>query len=94
MEYDFNKLEICAKKHVIEKRYQDALRIYLFMASGDPSLDGGYLAERIALCYERLNDRYSAKFWYGRAIEENPVVYARCQNAIENLGNVSIDDIV
>ena len=51
---------------------QEALKIYLFMADGDPSLDGGYLGARIGECYERMGDLHAAKFWYGRAVEENP----------------------
>jgi hypothetical protein len=64
------------------------------MSDGDPSLDGGYLGKRIAQCYEALRDLPAAKYWYGRAIEENPVVRADCIEAQRNLGNVSIDDLL
>jgi hypothetical protein len=48
MKYDFNVLERRAADLIKAGRPQDALRIYLFMADGDPSLDGGYLGKRIA----------------------------------------------
>lgn len=90
---DFNKLEMSAVRLIAHGRYNDALRIYFFMSDGDASLDGGYLAKRIAQCYEALGDKYAAKYWYGRAIQENPVVNADCIKARENLGT-SIDDLL
>jgi len=38
--YDFNKLETTAASLKGEGRHRNALRIYLFMADGDQSLDG------------------------------------------------------
>jgi hypothetical protein len=67
----------------------DALRIYYFMSDGDPSLDGGYLGKRIAQCYEALGELDAAKYWYGRAIEENPVVNSDCADA-RNVATPSI----
>jgi tetratricopeptide (TPR) repeat protein len=89
--YDFNVLELAAVRHMEVGRYQDALKIYYFMADGDPSLDGGYLAKRMAQCYTSLNDLLAARYWYGRAIEENPDVNADCVEAGEKLGDLSID---
>jgi tetratricopeptide (TPR) repeat protein len=74
MDYDFNVLETRAAKLIEAERYQDAIKIYLFMADGDPSLDGGYLGERLGKCYEAAGDFHAASYWYGRAIEENPDV--------------------
>ena len=91
---DFNVLEMTAIRLKKEHRFQDALRIYYFMADGDPSLDGGYLGMRIAECYEALEQFHAAKYWYGRAIEENPVVNATCADSIKALGNVTIDDLL
>ncbi len=94
MKYDFNLLEMSALRLIADERYHDALNIYLFMADGDPSLDGGYLAKKIAQCYQSLNDPHAAKYWYGRAIEENPVVNADCIEARANLGDTSIDRLL
>jgi|ERR1700735_3382690 tetratricopeptide (TPR) repeat protein len=94
MKYDFNRLERAALSLAKQKRFNDALKIYYFMADGDPSLDGGYLGKRIAECYEALGDLHAAKYWYGRAIEENPIVRADCVEARENLGVLSIDDLL
>jgi tetratricopeptide (TPR) repeat protein len=90
MAYDFNKLELAAATLKEETRFRDALRVYLFMADGDPSLDGGYLGGRLAECYEHLGDLDAARYWYGRAVEENPHVYADEAAARERLGNISI----
>ncbi|HEY1932833.1 MAG TPA: hypothetical protein VGG99_12535 [Acetobacteraceae bacterium] len=91
--YDFNVLEKTAGKLLESGRPYDAMRIYLFMADRDNSLDGGRLGERIGGCLERLGDRYSAKFWYGRAVEENPgiPVYVEARKRLEGL---NIDDLV
>lgn len=72
--YDFNVLEKAAGELLESGRPYDAMRTYLFMADGDNSLDGGHLGSRIGECLERLGDKYSAKFWYGRAVEENPSI--------------------
>jgi tetratricopeptide (TPR) repeat protein len=94
MKHDFNKFELSAQRHIESGNYQNALRIYLFMADGDQSLDGGYLGKRIAQCYEALSELHAAKYWYGRAIEENPVVNADCVQAREKLGDLPIDDLI
>jgi len=91
--YDFNKLEGVASALMNAGRDRDALRIYLFMADGDPSLDGGYLGGRIAECYERLGELDAARYWYGRAVEENPEVRNAERSAYERLGSISIADL-
>jgi hypothetical protein len=91
--YDFNKLEMTAASLTGEGRHHDALRIYLFMADGDQSLDGGYLGERIGQCYEHLGELDAARYWYGRAIEENPGVRADAAAARDRLGHISITDL-
>ena len=91
---NFNKLERAAAEAISDNRVQDAIRIYLFMSDGDPSLDGGYLAERIGKCYETLKDIPAARFWYGRAVEENPEVRVESRNARERLGSESYDQLL
>ena len=93
MAYDFNDLEITAVSLKAVGRYRDALRIYLFMADGDASLDGGYLGGRIAECYEQMSDLVAARYWYGRAVEENPSVCISEANAYRRLGEISIADL-
>ena len=66
MRMDFNVLEQRARELVESSRWREAMRIYLFMADGDPSLDAGYLGERIAECYKAIGNLYSARYWYGR----------------------------
>jgi len=94
MKYNFNVLEEKAKALTSVGRYKDALRIYLFMADGDASLDGGYLGMKIAEYYEKLGDLYEAKYWYGRAVEENPDARASCTDARKRLDDLNIDDLV
>ncbi|WP_158747889.1 hypothetical protein [Acidisphaera sp. L21] len=91
---DFNALEVVAVKANREQRYKDALRIYLFMSDGDPTLDGGYLAERIAKCYEALNDVPAARYWYGRAFQENPEARPESIAAVRRLGIESYEDLL
>jgi len=56
-------------------------------------LDGGYLGERIAECYEAQGDLAAAKFWHGRAVEENPEARPASVAARKRLEAVTIDDL-
>lgn len=94
MKYDFNVLEKRADELINSGRPQDALKIYMFMADGDTSLDAGYLGKKIAQCYEKMGDLHAAKYWYGRAVEENPEVRVDCQEARKRLEYVNIDDLI
>jgi tetratricopeptide (TPR) repeat protein len=94
MKYDFNVLERAARELIMRSQYRDALRIYYFMSDGDPSLDAGYLGERIGECYEALGELQAAKYWYGRAVEENPEARAKSVAALSRLAGVSIDDLL
>jgi tetratricopeptide (TPR) repeat protein len=94
MKYDFNKLEAKAQNLLDLKLPHEAVKIYLFMADGDQSLDGGYLGKRIAECYEKMGDLHAAKYWYGRAVEENPAVLVDCVEARKRLESVKIDDLL
>lgn len=92
--YDFNKLEMLASAFRREGRIREALRIYFFMADGDPSLDAGYLGARLAECYECLGELDAARYWYGRSLEENPEVNAEAAEARKRLGEISIGDLL
>jgi hypothetical protein len=95
MIHDFNRLESRATELVRAGRFRDALRIYFFMADGDPSLDAGYLAKKIGECYESLGEPYAAKYWHGRAIEEGAGAWPDSSSARRRLEQiVSIDDLV
>ena len=74
MKYNFNKLEKSARNLMGTGNFSDALSIYYFMSDGDSSLDAGYLGHRIGLCYERRGELQAAKYWYERAVEENPTI--------------------
>jgi hypothetical protein len=91
MAYDFNKLEVTAASLNSEGRYDDALRMYLFMADGDQSLDGGYLGERIGECYEQQGQLDAARYWC--AVEESPEVRIHAATARKRLGEISIADL-
>src|SRR5215469_4229932 len=95
MPYDFNVLERRANELIKSGRPHDAIRIYFFMADGDPSLDAGYLGRKIALCYEAMGHLYAAKYWHGRAVEENPEVWRDSATDRKRLeAVVNIDDLV
>lgn len=92
--YNFNYLERRAKELIADGNVLDAIKIYLFMADGDQSLDGGYLGERLGECYEKIGDLHAAKYWYGRALEENPEVRLIAIEARKRLEQISIDPIL
>lgn len=94
MLYNFNHLERIAKELIADEKVADAIKIYLFMADGDQSLDGGYLGERLGVCYEKIGDLHAAKYWYGRAIEENPEVRLKSMEARKRLSQVTIDSLL
>ncbi len=94
MKYDFNLLQTSAQNFMESGDYRSAIRIYLFMSDGDPSLDGGFLGEQLGWCYEALGDLAAAKFWYGRAIEENPEVRVLSQERRKALEYIDLSDIV
>ncbi len=89
--HDFNRLERQARELIASGKAADAIKIYLFMADGDQSLDAGYLGERLGECYETIGDLHAAKYWYGRAVEENPDVRLASVAARERLHEVSIE---
>jgi tetratricopeptide (TPR) repeat protein len=94
MQLDFNALERLASAAMKDGRYTHALRVYFFMSDGDPSLDAGYLGERIAQCYEAMNDIPAARYWYGRAVEENPRVRLDSVAARKRLGKENYNDLL
>jgi hypothetical protein len=85
---DFNELESRAVAFREARRFRDALAIYFCMADGDPSLDAGYLAEQIGACHEALGELHAAKYWYGRAVEENPRIqqYQAARQRLDPIG--------
>ena len=91
--FDYNELEISAQRMIGLARFDAAIHIYLFMADGDPSLDGGYLAERLGQCYEESGKLYEARYWYGRAVEENPHVRLESIQARQRLESAVISEI-
>ncbi|KRA55788.1 hypothetical protein [Devosia sp. Root635] len=94
MPYDFNRFERSASQLKTLRRWQDALEVYLFMADGDPSLDAGYLGMRIAECYEAMGRIREAKYWHGRAVEENPGIWTASENALRLIGDLPIEHLL
>jgi tetratricopeptide (TPR) repeat protein len=93
VKYDFNVLERRAQEFSQAGEFQNAMAIYLYMGDGDPSLDAGYLGFQIGACFEALGDLHQAKWWYGRAVEENPEI-PQYREARKRLDHVNIDDLV
>ena len=94
MTYNPNLLEQAAGRFMAMGEFAKAIRIYLSMADGDPSLDGGYLGEKIGECYEALGQLDAAKYWYGRAVEENPEVRTFARVRRQALAGLTLTDIV
>jgi tetratricopeptide (TPR) repeat protein len=87
---DFYALERRARIFVESGRIRDAIAVYYAMGDGDPSLDAGYLANRLGECYEAMGELHAARYWYGRAVEENPGI-SKYQEARKRLDGVSFD---
>jgi hypothetical protein len=95
MKLDHNVLEQRAGELIRLNKPDAAIRIYFYMAEGDTSFDGGYLAEKIAQCYEKMNAPYAAKYWYELAVKENPEAREISSNALKRLGGaLKIDDLM
>jgi tetratricopeptide (TPR) repeat protein len=94
MIYDFNRFERSATRLKELGRWQDALEVYLFMADGDPSLDAGYLGTSIAECYEAMGRLREAKYWHGRAVEENPGVRVSSEEALRRIGDMPVEHLL
>lgn len=92
MRYEPNYISRTAKSKQEKGEFSDAIKIYLEMADGDPSLDVVYLAMRLGECYESMSDLFTARFWYGRAVEENPTIeeYAEARKRLEDINLDSI----
>jgi hypothetical protein len=63
------------------------------MADGDPSLDAGHLGFKIGERCECSGSQHAAKFWYGRAAEENPTI-EKYVSARKRLQSVEIDGLL
>ena len=85
---DFNQLERRALALVQAGRFREAAAIYYAMGDGDPSLDGGYLAMRIGECHEAQGELHAARYWYGRAVEENSAIpeYVAAKQRLDRVG--------
>lgn len=90
---DFNALQRFADQSVHDGKFGTAVAIYLHMAEGDASLDGGSLGHAIGLCYEGLGEFHAARYWYARAFEENPDIdlYRR---DFERTRAILVDDLL
>ena len=94
MPFDMNRLERAAAGFRRSHDYANAIRIYLFMADGDQSLDGGYLGEQLGCCYEAIGDMQAARYWFGRAVEENPEVCTYSRRRRAELESHDVEDLV
>lgn len=89
---DLAAFEKSAMELLQRGRPADALRIFYRLADGNRSLDGGYLGWRIGQCYEALGDLDAARYWHGRAVEENPAL--RSAEALSRIGDPPLDDLL
>lgn len=92
--FDIHVLEASAIELLQRGRPADALKIFYRLAEGNASLDGGYLGSRIGQCYEALGDPNAARYWYGRAVEENPSLGSVSAEALRRIGEVCLDDLL
>ena len=93
MSNDFNSLEQLALTLQESLRHEEAIAVYLYMADGDASLDGGHLGYCLAHCYRFLGRLAEAQYWAQRAVEENPSIEVY-QRLHAELGKISIQHLV
>jgi tetratricopeptide (TPR) repeat protein len=91
---DYNVLESAASSYFERGDYENAIRIYIYMAYGDTGLDGEYLGERLGECYEMQGKLNVAKYWYERAFYESGESRLFVAGRLDALKDVGIDDIV
>lgn len=92
---DFTKISTFAYRLEETGTYSEAIKIYYCLCDGDSSLEAGYFAQRISICYEKLGDKFAAKYWAGRAVEENPTIdqYTEQRGKFSNIGILEFVDI-
>ena len=86
-------LETSAMELLQRGRAADALKIFYRLAEGNASLDNGYLGWRIGQCYEALGDVHAARYWHGRAVEENASLRTLSAEALARIGELPLDDL-
>jgi hypothetical protein len=87
-------LESSATELLQRGRPADALRIFYRLAEGNRTLDGGYLGWRIGQCCEAMGDLAAARYWHGRAVEENPALRSLSAEALDRIGDTSLDELL
>jgi hypothetical protein len=92
---DFTKISTIAHRLEEIGKYSEAIKIYYCLCDGDSSLEAGYFAQRISICYEKLGDSFAAKYWAGRAVEENPTIvqYTEQREKFSSVGILNLVDL-
>lgn len=92
---DFTKISTLAYELEGVGKYSEAIKIYYCLCDGDSSLEAGYFAQRISICYEKLGDNFAAKYWAGRAVEENPTIdqYNEQRKKFSSVGILNLLDL-
>jgi tetratricopeptide (TPR) repeat protein len=93
MPTDLNVLQKYASKYLEVGEFDEAIALFLEIAHSDKTLDAGYLAERIGFCYEQKRQFHVAKYWYDRAVEENPEIEAY-KTAARRFTALTVDELV
>ncbi len=70
-----------------------AARFYALM-DGDPSLEAGCNAEKLAACYDAMGEVQPARYWYRRAVEENPETHQHARARRQILEAHNVDHLV
>jgi hypothetical protein len=90
---DLNNIVAKIDKLIHEERYNDALFLLYYISIDDPSLEAGYYAYLIGKCYEETNNITGARFWYKRAVEENPEV-TQYSSALDRTEEMDIESMI
>ena len=57
----------------------------------DMAVDG---RARLAECYEAMGRVREAKYWHGRAVEENPGVRLSSEEALRRIGDLPVEHLL
>lgn len=92
---DFNKIEKIGQKLLDGEQYSEALKFYVCLCDGDDYFEAGKYAFQISICYEKLGDKFMAKYWAGLALEQNPTIdfYLMQRQKFDKVGILELVDI-
>lgn len=92
-ELNFGKIEKIGQELIREKKYSEAIGLYVCLCDGDDYFEAGYYAYQISICFENIGNHFMAKYWAGLAVSQNPNI-EKYVNQRQKFSDVNILNIV